>query len=666
MTAKTNLMSGNRAEAAQDARRALLEIMMVSREADIREDILFRQGRGQFHVSSSGHEPMAALASLMRGDDLIFSYYRDRALLLARGMPLRDMALGFFAKAGSCSGGRQMVSHFSDAALNVQPSSTPTGLQCLPAAGAAWGLKRAGNGGAAFCCIGDASTRQGEFFEALAFAIQEALPVVFMVEDNGYGISTPTEGMTPLSLGMIPPGVLHVLDGRDAFALGALAAPVVERTRAGGGPSVLWIKFDRLTSHTASDDQTKYRDIAELSAMKQRDPLNIARRQLAAEGIADLDETAERIRADVKRIYQEAERAADPQPGQAAENVLSTPALPARSHNRGAGEGTWTMAGAINRTLKDLMKENSRALTFGQDIEDPKGGVFGLTKGLSTLYPGRVVNAPLAEATIAGLAAGLPAAGFLPIFELQFIDFMGPAFHQLVNNIATIRWRSNGAFKCPAVIYAPCGGYVGGGPWHSQTGESWLAHAPGLKVFMPGNANDAAHLLHAAAHGEDPAILLLPKNQFQTAVPCEAETRLYPERARLRREGGHISLIAWGNCVELAMQAAERLGREGVGADVLDLCSLVPCDWQALHASVRKTGRLVVIQEDNRTCSFGQSIISGICGDKATWERLYAPPQLVSRADAHIGFSRVLEGAILPNVEKILQAVHVTLGQADD
>jgi 2-oxoisovalerate dehydrogenase E1 component len=325
------------------------------------------------------------------------------------------------------------------------------------------------------------------------------------------------------------------------------------------------------------------------------------------------------------------------------------------------------MAGAVNQALGAILQENPRALMLGEDIEDPKGGVFGLTKGLSSRHPGRVVNSPLAEATIAGLASGLPAAGFLPIFELQFVDFIGPAFNQIVNQIATLRWRSLGAYKCPLVIYAPCGSFIGGGgPWHSQTNESWLLHAPGLKVYMPGNANDAAQLLYSAANGDDPVMLLLPKNQFQKSVARETELRLYPERARIRRTGGHVTLVAWGNCVELVAEAAEALAAQGVGADVLDLCSLAPCDWQALHASVRKTGRLVVVQEDARSCSFGQAIISNICGSKPTWERLYAAPQLVSRDDVHIGFSRVLESAALPDVGKILHAVKVTLGQADE
>ena len=655
-----------------DARIETLKLMMMSREADNRENILFRQGRGQFHVSGSGHEAVAGIVALTRPGDQIYGYYRDRALMLALGVPLYEMALGFFAKADSSSGGRQMVNHFSYEPLNIVSSATPTGLQCLPAAGTAWGLKTQQKGDIVFCCIGDASTRQGEFFEALAFSIQEALPIIFVVEDNGYGVSTPTAHLTPLNLGVIAEKFLHVMDGRNPIQIRDEMAPFVEAARAGKGPKVVWLHLDRLTSHTASDDQSKYRDASELLLMQERDPILQAKKALLADGIlfeSDISQLEEEIRNHVKQIYMDAEQTKDPNPEQVEEHVFASAEHTSTKRLNFEGDFSypaeeWTMMAAFNHTLGRLLKENEKTILFGEDIEDPKGGVFGLTKGLSTQHPGRVINSPLAEATIAGVAAGLSITGFLPIFELQFIDFIGPAFNQIINQIATLRWRTLGQYKCPLIIYAPCGSFFsGGGPWHSQTNESWLAHAPGLKVYMPSNANDAAQMLYSAAYGEDPVVILLPKNQFQKSVARESELRLYPERAQIKKEGEHVSLVAWGNCVELALAAAQKLEVDGVSAEVIDLCSIVPCDWEALHRSVQKTGRLIVVQEDNKTCSFGQAVISEMCSRKSTWESLYAPPQLVCRGDVHIGFSRGLEQSVLPDVIKILEKVRITLGQ---
>lgn len=314
---------------------------------------------------------------------------------------------------------------------------------------------------------------------------------------------------------------------------------------------------------------------------------------------------------------------------------------------------------------QETYERNRKILLFGEDIEDHKGGVFGLTKGLSTEHPSRVINSPLAEATIAGTASGLAMAGYLPIFELQFIDFIGPAFNQIVNQIATLRWRSVGQYKCPLIIYAPCGSYIsGGGPWHSQTNEAWLAHAPGLKVYMPSNANDAANLLYSAAHGDDPVLMLLPKNQFQKTVEIQKTMPLYPEKAHIRKAGQHLTIVAWGNCVETALQSASENEKLGYACEVIDLRSIVPCDWATIHKSVRKTGRLIIIQEDNKTCSFGQAIISEIMADKETWESLYAPPQLISRPDVHIGFHSALERSVLPWPKDVAVASRSIMGAA--
>ena len=645
-------------------RLKLLQIMMLSREAEYRENILFRQGRGQFHLPSAGHESMAAISSFILPEDWTYAYYRDRALLLGLGVPLYEMALGFFGKARSSSGGRQMASHFSHSDLKVVSCATPTALQCLPASGTAWSLKKENKAGIVFCCIGDASTRQGEFLESLAFSIQEKLPIIYLIEDNGYGISTKTESMTPLALGMLPSHLTSLLDGTHPLQLYEDMSLIVENVRNGHGPHIAWIKLDRLMSHTSSDCQEKYRAAVEIEHMKASDPLVALKQSIILEGdFSSRIETLEtQIKEQVRDTYKQAETAADPDPSLVTTHIFSdTHSTKRFDISELCSLNQISMVESFNLTLRKILEENPKATLFGEDIEDPKGGVFGLTKGLSTSFPSRVHNSPLAEATIAGLSSGMALEGFLPIFELQFIDFIGPAFNQIVNQIATLRWRSVGNYKCPLIIYGPCGSYIsGGGPWHSQTNEAWLAHAPGLKVYMPSTAIEASSMLYHAAHGEDPVIMLLPKNQFQNKTSITNEYILFPERARIKRQGNDLTIIAWGNCTELALMSAYDLMKVGIDAEIVDLNSIVPCDWETLEASVRKTGRLLVIQEDNQTCSFGQTIISQIITKYEIWSVLQCPPCLISRPDVHIGFHHALEAAVLPSKDQIVsQAIQM-------
>lgn len=656
-----------------EQRLSFVRHMMLSRESDLRENILFRQGRGQFHVSSSGHEGLVGLSTSIMPGDYVYAHYRDRALMLSLGMSLYDIALGYFAKAESSSGGRQLVNHFSCKKLNIISAATPTALQCLPAAGTAWGLKKEGKDNVVFCFIGDASARQGEFFEALAFAIQESLPVVFVVEDNGYGISTPTGEMTPLSLGMLPQKYLHEIDARNAFQFELRVRSVVEDVRTGKKPAVIWAQLDRLSPHTGSDDHEKYRSADELIHMQDRDPLDQAQSDLfkldSSYNQDFFDEMAKWAKECVRETYIRAENAADPDPDVADSNVLC-----AQNENlersffkrdvSGNDAQSWDMAGAWVSTLDAILHENKKVILFGEDIEDPKGGVFGLTKGLSTKHPGRVVNSPLAEATIAGLASGLSIAGFFPIFELQFVDFVGPAFNQIANQISTLRWRSNGDYGCPLVIYAPCGSFISnGGPWHSQSNEALFAHCPGLNVIVPSRPDDASNALYAALHSGNPTIILLPKRQFHVQYDMAEAHSGQRNGAHVRIRGEHVTIVAWGNCVSIAEDAARSYAASGVYCEVIDLFSIVPCDWETVFASVKKTGRLVVVQEDVKTCGFGQAIISEVCSRQDVWGNMYASPQLVSREDVHIGFHPNLERQVLPDINKVKSAIASTLGQ---
>lgn len=641
-----------------------LRLMLESREGDRREGLLMRQSRGWFQVSAWGHESLGALAWCLRPCDYVFPYYRDRAIALARGITTRELALAYFAAADSSSGGRTMPCHFSSRALNVFSVATPTGSQCLPAAGAAWALKRAGGEGAVLCTIGDAATRQGEFYEAIAMALQEKLPVVFLVEDNAFGISTPTAGMNPYTLRALDAAHCTRMDGRDPDAVYAVGQGAFDNARAGNGPSVLWLEVDRLCSHTCSDDQRLYRSAEELDAIAKRDPIDLYAQRLMAEGLLTsdaLNSLKREIAESVDRDYQSAEQAAAPDPAVSHTSLFAAgQAVPASPV---PWDGPATMVAAINCTLRTALKSHTRVVLFGEDIEDPKGGVFGFTKGLSTAFPGRVVNSPLAEATIAGVAIGMAAAGYRPVFELQFVDFIGPALNQLLAHASSLRWRTEGAWTCPLVLLAPYGAYLpAGGMWHSQSNDGLLAHIPGVRIAVPSTPADASALLWTAIHGDDPSLILLPKHLFRAraALP-HAPDPLPFGKAALRREGNDVTVVAWGNCVELALEAAERAAPQGISVEVLDLRTLVPCDWAAIETSLAKTGRLVVVHEDTRTTGFGQAVVAEMTSAADRWELFLAPPQLVTRADIPVPFHPILEAAALPCVEQVLAAVHTTM-----
>ena len=434
----------------------------------------------------------------------------------------------------------------------------------------------------------------------------------------------------------------------------------MQQLRAGLGPVLLWVKMDRLSSHTSSDDQKLYRPAEELSALEQNDPVLRLRDEMIAAGRLTMEEYAAldaEIKERVRRDYSEAERAADPDVTDLEAEMLGPePTFPAATDVLPAGK--YRMGDTVNLTLRAALERIPGTLLFGEDIEDPKGGVFRLTKGLSNDFPTKVFNSPLAESTILGVAAGLASYGKLPVFELQFVDFLPPAWNQLVTNWSTLRWRSYGDWKCPAVLYAPCGAYLPGGSiWHSQTNESAIAHQPGIRLVMPATAEDAAGLMWTSFHAEDPTIILLPKHLLWAEQNLDRAIAPVPfGKARQVSSGGDVTLVAWGNTVEVASDALKLLGGN-VQADFFDLRSLVPWDREALSESVRRTGRLVVVQEDSENCSVGQMIITTLAGDSAVWDALTAPPALVSKGNVFIGYSPLLEFASLPDAARVAAAI---------
>jgi 2-oxoisovalerate dehydrogenase E1 component len=640
----------------------LLTTILESRHADLREQNLNRQGKGHFHVSGMGHEALAAVSIQMEPDDYIVSYYRDRGLVLGRGMTTRLLGLEYFAKRNTGSGGRQMPSHYSNADLHIWSVPTPTGSQLLPACGIAWGIQLDGKRNLVVTTVGDAATRQGDFFEALCFAREKKLPMLFLVEDNGYGISMPTRKNNPLALKILEPDNWRRIEGQDVQQVYDATAEAFEKIREGGGPFFFWIKMERLSSHTSSDDQKLYRSVEELQTLEKSDPLKCWKDQLIQEGLITAEEFGKldnEVKERIRREYAEAEKAEDPSPNELLANVTKSPP---KINKEILPAGKYRIGDTVNKTLRVGLEEDSRRIVFGEDIEDPKGGVFRLTQKLSTEFPEQVFNSPLAESTILGVACGLAAYGKRPVFELQFIDFIYPGFNQLVTNISTLRWRSFGNWKCPAVIYAPYGAYLPGGSlWHSQANESALAHYPGLNIVIPSTPADAAGLLWTAMQSEDPVIFLIPKHLLWAEHEYTEPIRAVPlGEAHKLHDGSDVTLVAWGNTVEKSLEALDKIGNK-ISVELIDLRSIVPWDRATIEESVTKTRRLVVVQEDTENCSVGQMMISHITSIPELWNEMISPPILVSKANVIIGYNPIYEYAALPDVDRIVSAIQRSL-----
>ena len=636
----------------------LLTILLESRHGDLREQNLNRQGKGHFHVSGMGHEALAAISFATEPGDYICGYYRDRALVLGRGVTSRELALDYFAKRKGQSHGRQMPSHYSYAERNIWSVPTPTGAQLLPACGIAWGIKLDAKSNFVIATVGDAATRQGDFYEAVCFAKEKQLPVLFIVEDNAYGISSPTREINPLAIDVLQPNDWKRIDGADVGAVYQAGQEAIAHLRAGKGPVFFWVNMERLSSHTSSDDHKLYRSAEEIENLAESDPLTKWKDALVTDGVITEEDYAkldQEIKERIRQEFIEAERDQDPSADELELEVtgnlpqLDDEVLPA---------GKYRIGDVVNQTLRAGLTKDSRRIIFGEDVEDPKGGVFRLTQKLSTEFPKQVFNSPLAESTIMGVACGLASYGKRPVFELQFIDFIGPAWNQVVTNLCNLRWRSFGTWTCPLVIYAPYGAYLPGGSlWHSQANEAPLAHYPGINVAIPSNPEDAAGLLWTAMHCEDPTFVLIPKHllwaEHESARPIRAVSL---GKARVHRSGSDVTVVAWGNTMEKSIEALGKLG-DKASVELIDLRSIAPWDRETIEESVRKTGRLVVVQEDTENCSVGQMVISHVTGQAELWDAMISPPILVSKGNVMIGYNPIYEYAALPDVERIVRAI---------
>jgi len=676
----------------------LYRTMLLSRRLDDKEIQLNSQSKSYFQISGAGHEAIlvAAGMQLEPGRDWFFPYYRDQALCLTIGMTAYEMLLGAVgAAADPSSGGRQMPAHWSDPALNLVSPSSAVATQCLHAIGCAEAsqynaglpdaerVNRGPDGDVVYVSLGDGATSEGEFWESLNTACTRRLPVVYLVEDNGYAISVPVEIQTPggdiAQLVSTFPGLDVIsVDGTDALASYAAMHRALAHARSGRGPALVKASVVRLYSHSGSDDDGQYKSSDERDAERARDPIGRFAEFLKTEKLAN-DETLARISRDVDEEIREAAdlalAATPPDPSTVLDYVYSPDIDPASDRfdvpDTPAGDAI-TMVAAINRTLADELGHNPRLVVFGEDVADcsrdealstvqGKGGVFKATLGLQRAYGReRVFNSPLAEANIVGRAIGMAMRGTKPIVEIQFFDYIWPAMMQIRDELTMLRYRSNNGYSCPVVIRAPIGGYLRGGSlYHSQSGESIFAHCPGLRIAYPADAADAVGLLRTAIRCDDPVLFLEHKHLYRQTYNKAAypgpDYQIPFGRARVRREGTDVVVITWGALVQRTLLAAERVAQRDVNVQVLDLRTLAPYDWTTIAASVMQTNRVVVAHEDQLTCGFGAEVAARIADE--LFDQLDAPVKRVGALDCPVAYHPILEEAILPQTEDVLQAI---------
>jgi 2-oxoisovalerate dehydrogenase E1 component len=698
-------------------------IMFTSRRVDDREILLKRQQKVFFQISGAGHEAMgvAAAFALKPNYDWFYPYYRDRALCLALGATSYEMLLGAVGAADDpSSGGRQMPSHWAYKRLNVVTQSSATGTQILQAVGCAEAGRYFAKHPKAiqkvegdyrqfkdvqfqgdeitYVSLGDGTTSEGEFWEALNTASNHRLPVVFCVQDNGYAISVPVEvqtsgGNISRLVSGFPNFHFEEIDGTDPVVAYAAFQRAADHCRAGHGPAFVHAHVIRPYSHSLSDDERLYRPDSERQADAARDPVPRLQMFLLREGILDekgINQIEKEIEEQIQSDADRALEAAPPQP-ETIYNFVYSPDLdptsdqfatqPAIAAPETAADGkrsaapNRTMADLINTALRDEMRRDERVVIFGEDVADcsreeylkqklvkGKGGVFKLTAGLQSQFGSdRVFNSPIAEANIVGRATGMATRGLKPVVEIQFFDYIWPAMMQLRDELPIIRWRSNNAFSAPLVIRVAIGGYLTGGAiYHSQCGESIFTHTPGLRVVFPSNALDAAGLLRTAIRCDDPVLFLEHKRLYRETygrAPYPGPDYMVPfGKAKVVQPGTDLTVITYGAVVPRALQAAQKLEREHrVSVELIDLRCLNPFDWDAIAASVKKTNRALIAYEDSLSWGYGAEIAARIA-DKL-FHHLDAPVKRIAATDTFVAYQPILENAILPQATDLFRAM---------
>ncbi len=658
--------SGNLTE---DRLISLYRHMLEARELDRLEDGFTKRGEAFFHVSGAGHEGSVVLADILGPQDWLHCHYRDKALMIARGVSVEMFFHSLFCKDASHSRGRQMSAHISSPEHNVLSLVGPVGNNALPSAGIAAEVKDRDGAPVVLCALGDGMTQEGEVLESIAHSVRENLPVLYFIEDNVYAISTKTGGQTFFSR---PEGEadsfygipIHRIDGCDLATAHSQLFEIVEAMRNDRKPAIVIFQVDRLTNHTNADDQSVYRSSEDiLNVREARDPIAHTRKRLIESGRTETElETLEKDVAEQVRAAAESSRRS-PEP--AAVHDAKAPLNPeylARVEYRGNAGGV-TMLEAIREAFRLQLGKDERVSLFGEDLEDPKGDVFGITKGLSTAYPGRVQNSPLSESTIAGVSVGRSLAGGRPVGFIQFADFLPIAYNQIFSEMGSMYWRSDGGWQAPVILMITSGGYKPGlGPFHASSLEALGVHTPGVDVVMPSTAGDAAGLLNASFASGRPTMFYYPKNCLNDRAQATSEDigdHFVPiGKARIVRGGSDLTLLGYGNTMALMYKTAAALEELGVEPEVIDLRSLSPWDKDCVISSVKKTRKIIIAHEDNKSAGFASEVLAEL--SEAISDGFEA--RRVVRDDTYVpcNFGNQLE--VLPSYQRILETAVDLLG----
>ncbi len=664
----------------------VLKVLHLTRFMDDKMAKLVRQNKGAtFHLSVSGHELIGAVSalSLLPGTDWGFPYYRDRAFAIGLGCSIVDLLAAFLARdIENHSGGRMMPEHFSQLDLRIPCQSSVVGSQLLQSAGTAKSavLRKAEE--VVYVSAGDGATSQGDFHETLNFACLHNLPLIVVIQDNGWAISMPvaeqTAGGTIAKMARGYEGLaVFEIDGTDYVETAKALQQAVAKARSGCGPSLVVAQVPRLGPHSSSDDPKKYQCETLRSTDKLRDPIPRFEQWLLDQGYLDLEELEELQRRHFEMIEKaalSADKLPFPSRASAAEKVFK-PYIPMTTcaldgcENTERGTHTDRVEGeaivlmdALNHALIEEMERDPGVIVFGQDVAKGKGGVFGITRTLTDRFTeNRCFNTPLAESTIVAIATGLSFDGFhKPLAEIQFADYAWTGMNQLFNELSSMYYRSNGMWNCPVVIRMPYGGYIQGGPYHSQSTEAYLSHCPGLKVVVPSNAADAKRLLKTAIRDPNPVIFLEHKALYRQRLFC-ARPEPGPEellpfgQAAIVREGTDVTVAAWGMGVLMAVEAADTLSKEGSSVEVIDLRTLVPLDFASLLASIKKTGKFLVVHEAPRNCGFGAELAARVAEEAFLF--LDAPVRRIAGKDCPVPYCKDLEEEVLPKVKDLEDAL---------